>query len=133
MCGPLHLQPQVLAVMGGQALDGGTLAGHLGAHGALCFRPRGRVSRVSLEPLLEEGQDRSREQPWGGVQVTPRGARRPGRGRGRGQSGAWCSRGKGLPGRPLLSGRQAALLLSFRGGSPRHEGHEGGSRKEPPS
>lgn len=52
---------------------------------------------------------------------------------GRGQSAAWCPRGKGLPGRPLLSGRQAALLLSFRGGSPRHEGREGGSRKGPHS
>ena len=58
-------------VMGDKAPDGGTLGGPLGARGVLCFHPRGRVSRVSQEPPLEEGQDRSREQPWGGVQAEP--------------------------------------------------------------
>ena len=45
----------------------------LGARGVLCLHPGGRVSRVSQEPPLQEGQDRSREQPWGGVQVEPGG------------------------------------------------------------
>ena len=58
-------------VMGDKAPDGGTLGGPLGARGVLCIHPRGRVSRVSQEPPLEEGQDRSREQPWGGVQAEP--------------------------------------------------------------